>query len=85
MPGRSSPLPCHPSPPVLSYLQQGIQQGARQELLEDIELGSELKFGSEGLKILPEIYKIKDVDRLRAIRGGLKVVHSLEELRRIFQ
>lgn len=62
-----------------------IEQGLRRGLLEGIEVGLELKFGSEGVEILPEIYQIEDVDRLRAIHKGLKTVQSLEELRRVYQ
>ncbi|MBI4332088.1 MAG: Rpn family recombination-promoting nuclease/putative transposase [Chloroflexi bacterium] len=67
------------------WIEQGLQQGLRRGLLEGIELDLELKFGSEGVAILPEIYKIEDVDLLRAIQKGLKTVQSLEELRRIYQ
>jgi hypothetical protein len=66
-------------------IQQGIQQGIREGLLAGIELGLELKFGSAGLRLLPEIYKIEDVDVLRATHEGLKVVTSVEELRLIYQ
>jgi hypothetical protein len=66
------------------WIEQGIQQGIQQEILNSIELGLELKFGVEGLRLLPEIRKIKDTDVLRAIREGLKVVTTLDELRRIY-
>ncbi len=66
-------------------LQQGMQQGLREGLLSGIELGLELKFGSAGVHLLPEIYKIEDMDVLRAIREGLKHVDTPEELRRIYQ
>jgi hypothetical protein len=52
--------------------------------LKGSELGVELKFGSEGIRLLPEIYKIEDVDLLQAIYEGLKTVNSLEEFRRIY-
>jgi len=63
------------------WIQQGLQQG----LLAGLELSLELKFGSEGIRILPEIYKIEDVNLLRAISEGLKTVHSIEELRQIYR
>jgi len=66
-------------------MQQGMQQGLREGLLSGIELGLELKFGSAGVHLLPEIYKIEDMDVLRAIREGLKHVDTPEELRRIYQ
>ncbi|HIC88036.1 MAG TPA: hypothetical protein EYP04_01335 [Anaerolineae bacterium] len=69
---------------VEQELQQGIQQGIRQGLLAGIELGLKLKFNGEGLRLLPEIYKIEDVDVLRAIHEGIETVDTLEELRRIY-
>ena len=65
-------------------LQQGLRQGIREGLLAGIELGLELKFGAEGLRLLPEIRRIEDVEVLRAIQEGLKTVQTLEELRRIY-
>jgi hypothetical protein len=67
-------------------IQKGIQQGIRQGLLEAIELGLRLKFGDEGLKILPEISEIEDVEQLKAIISGLlTTVNTLEELRQLYQ
>ena len=73
-------------------IQKGIEQGIeqsreqmRQVLLESLELGLELKFGSEGLAILPEISGLADVEQLRAILFGLKTVNTLKELRQIYQ
>ena len=66
-------------------LQQGLQRGIREGLLAGIELGLELKFGSAGLPLLPEIYKIEDVDVLRAIHQGLKMVTAVDELCHIYQ
>lgn len=50
-----------------------------------IELGLELRFGAEGLALLPEIYKIDDVDVLRAIQQGLRRVETPEALRIIYR
>lgn len=66
-------------------IQQGIQQGLREGMLAGIELGLELKFGSEGLKLLPEIYKIQDVDVLRAVQEGLKTLNTIAELRSLYK
>ncbi len=65
--------------------QEGRQECITEGLLEAIELGLELKFGSVGLELLPEISEIKDVEQLRAIKTGIKTVNTLEELRQIYQ
>ncbi len=73
-------------------IQKGIQQGIEQSrqqikqiLLESIEMGLDLKFGSEGLSLLPEISLLEDVEQLRAIQTALRTVNNVEELRRIYQ
>ncbi|WP_298911746.1 hypothetical protein [uncultured Nostoc sp.] len=66
-------------------IEQGIEQGKREGLLEGIEISLELKFGREGLTILPEIVQIQNVEILRAILTSIKTVNSLEELRQIYQ
>jgi hypothetical protein len=65
--------------------QLGKQLGLREGLLNGIELGLELKFGSEGLRLLPEIHEIEEVAMLRAIHEGLKITETIEALRRIYQ
>ncbi|MFH7024435.1 MAG: hypothetical protein ACHBN1_03315 [Heteroscytonema crispum UTEX LB 1556] len=71
------------------WLNQGIQQGIQherlQELLSAIELGLELKFGNEGLELLPEISQIEDIEMLQAIKSGIRTVNTLAELRSIYQ
>ena len=54
-------------------------------LLAGIELGLELKFGSEGLRLLPEIKQIEDVEVLRTLHEGLKRAESLEEWRHLYR
>jgi len=69
----------------MPYITSIERIGIRQGLLEGIELGLELKFGDQGLGVLPEISRIHDVEQLRAILVGLKMVNTLEELRQIYQ
>ena len=66
-------------------IKQGIQQGIKQGLLKAIELGLELKFGAEGLRIYPEIKKIKDIDVLEAISEAIKQANTLAEIERIYK
>ncbi|GET43056.1 hypothetical protein MiSe_78760 [Microseira wollei NIES-4236] len=69
------------SPWYQEILNKGLQQG----LLSAIELGLELKFGAEGLELMPEISQIQDVDVLRAIREGLRTINNLDEVREIYR
>jgi hypothetical protein len=46
---------------------------------------TELKFGSEGLLLMPEINEIEDLDVLKAIQSGIKTAKTLDELRRIYK
>ncbi|MDJ0696338.1 hypothetical protein [Mastigocoleus sp. MO_188.B34] len=79
-------------PYITSVEQRGIEKGKREGkvegkkegILELIEVTLEIKFGAEGLEILPEISQIKDVDVLRAVLNGIKIKNTLEELRKIY-
>ncbi len=55
-------------------MQQGILMG-----IEDL---MEVKFGEDGLRLLPVIGKIKDVERLREIRQIIKNSRTIDEVER---
>ncbi len=61
-------------------LQQGMQQGRKEGILEGIEDLMEIKFGEDSLHLIPEISKIKDVERLREIRKIIKQSKTLDEV-----
>jgi hypothetical protein len=65
-------------PFITSFERYGIRQG----LLEGIELGLELKFGEEGLKLLPEISQLTDLDLLRAVVKSIKTAKTPDDIRR---
>ncbi len=73
------------SPWYQEILNQGEIKGRRQELLAGIELGLELKFGTEGLQLMSQISQIKDLEVLTAIREGIRTKNTLEEIRQIYQ
>jgi len=62
--------------------QRGRQEGLQQGILLSIETGLELKFGAEGLELLPEISQISDLERLKAIQREVIIANTLEQLRR---
>ena len=66
-------------------IQQGIERGKLEGLLEAIKFGLELKFGKEGIKLYPEIKKIKDLNILEAIIEVIRIAESVEDVREIYQ
>ncbi|MDY6902844.1 MAG: cytosolic protein [Cyanobacteriota bacterium] len=69
----------------MQYITSFERIARREELLGAIELGLELKFGNEGLALMQEISVLDDIERLRAIKSGIKTVSSVSELRQIYQ
>ena len=66
-------------------MQKGIEKGMKQGLLDAIDLGLDLKFGEDGLNLMPEIRELDDINVLKAIRSKIKPAKSLDELRQIYQ
>ncbi|TAF34166.1 MAG: Uma2 family endonuclease [Oscillatoriales cyanobacterium] len=60
------------------------QNQTKQALLQGIQLGLQLKFGSSGLEIFAEIAAIDDLNLLQTITSSLFTVESLEDLRQIY-
>ncbi|MEW6495308.1 MAG: hypothetical protein AB1589_22750 [Cyanobacteriota bacterium] len=73
------------SPWYQEILQQGLEQGLRQGLLLGIALGLELKFGNEGLQLMPEIREVENVEVLEAIQEAIKTVQTLDDLCQIYR
>lgn len=61
-------------------IQRGIRQGKREGLLDAIELGLSIKFGSKGVRLMPLIDEIQNVRRLIIIKDSLKVAEKLEDI-----
>jgi hypothetical protein len=58
---------------------------AREEcLLLGIELSLDLKFGAEGLKLLPEIRSLEDHEVFQAVLQAIRTAATPEELRRVW-
>lgn len=71
-------------PYVTSIEQIAEQRGIILGLLEGIKMDLELKFGNEGLQLLPEISRIQDLELLRAVYATLKQANTLSELRLVY-
>ena len=58
--------------------------GMEKGLLEGIEECLQLKFGAEGLKLMPELRELQDHELLRAVLRAIRTAASPEELRRVW-
>ena len=61
---------------------QGLEQGIEQGLLEGIEFAVSIKFGDtdDSKTIITKINSIKDINRLKALKGKIKSAKTLPEL-----
>jgi predicted transposase YdaD len=66
-------------------LQKGREEGRLQERLSGIALGLEVKFGAEGLQLMPQISQITDLEQLKIIQRGVLTVKTLNELVALIQ
>jgi hypothetical protein len=66
-------------------MERGMREGVREGLLAGIKLGLKLRFGDDGLAMLPEIYKIEDTDVLRTVHEALETVRTPTDLRRFYR
>lgn len=66
---------------IAEGIQLGRQEERRHGLLSTIQMGLDIKFGDEGLRLYQEIQKIQEMDVLQAIRDKIKAVSALGELR----
>ena len=62
-----------------------IERLARAEgMCEGIETALQIRFGDEGVKLMPEIREIYEEETLRAILKALQTAASLDEVRRLW-
>jgi hypothetical protein len=58
----------------------GMQRG----LLEGIEMCLKMKFGAEGLRLMPELRELYDHEKLRAVLHAIETASTPDELRRVW-
>ncbi|MES1021424.1 transposase [Gloeocapsa sp. BRSZ] len=63
--------------------QRGEQRGRRENFVSNIATILEVKFGSEGLELMPQINQISDLERLQEILRNIVVANTIAELRDI--
>jgi predicted transposase YdaD len=62
---------------------RGEIQGECRGIISGIELDLEIKFGAEGLQLMPQISQISDLQQLKSIQRAVKTVNSLEQLQQL--
>jgi hypothetical protein len=62
------------------YDRTAVQEG----LLQGIEVALDLKFGAEGLALMPELREIRDHELLRKVLKRIKTADSPDDLRRVW-
>jgi predicted transposase YdaD len=63
--------------------QRGEQRGKQLGILSGIQVALEIKFGNDGLQLLPNISQISDWEKLKAIQVALITGTTLDELRQL--
>ncbi|WP_414561838.1 MULTISPECIES: Rpn family recombination-promoting nuclease/putative transposase [unclassified Anabaena] len=59
------------------------QRGRRENMLSNIEMSLEAKFGRDGLEFMPQITQISDFERLKAILRSIVVANTIEEVQQV--
>jgi hypothetical protein len=54
-------------------------------LIAGIAFGLEMRFGAKGLRLLPEIEQLQDVELLQSVLDYLKVASSAEDVRSVYR
>ncbi|MEH2059133.1 MAG: Rpn family recombination-promoting nuclease/putative transposase [Nostoc sp.] len=62
---------------------RGEERGRKEELYSGIELALEIKFGNQGLELMPIISQITDLQKLKAIQQAIKTVNTVNELQQV--
>ncbi len=57
---------------LLEGRREGLLEGMREGLLDGIRLGLELRFGDQGVKLLPRLKEVQDMDTLQRVMDLLR-------------
>jgi hypothetical protein len=70
---------------VTSWERIGQDRGRVQGLLEGLAVALELKFGADGVALLPELRQIADPEVLQQVAERIKTATSIDDLRQVYQ
>jgi hypothetical protein len=68
----------------MPYVTSIERVGRRAGLREGIESSLRVRFGEEGLKLMPEIREIHEEEKLEAILKALETAVSVDDVRRLW-
>jgi hypothetical protein len=68
----------------MPYITTPERFGMAKGLLKGIEVSLKLKFGPEGLELMPELRELQDHEVLEAVLEAIETAGSPDELRRIW-
>jgi hypothetical protein len=66
----------------MPFVTTGERIGIRKGLLEGIQVCLKMKFGEEGLQLMPELRSIHDEEKLRAVLGAIEAATTVDDVRR---
>jgi hypothetical protein len=72
-------------PYVTSWERIGHERGLLQGLVDGLAVALELKFGADGVALLPELRQIADPEVLRQVAQRIKTATSVDDLRQVYQ
>jgi hypothetical protein len=58
--------------------------GIRKGLLTGIEVCLRMKFGAEGLQLMPELRSLHDEEKLEAVLQAIESASTLDDVRRVW-
>ena len=71
------------SPWYQEILGEGEARGRTEQMLSNIEMSLEVKFGNDGLQLMPQIAQKTDLEELQAILRSIIAVNTIEELQQV--
>ena len=63
--------------------QVGEKRGEQRGILAAIELGLEIKFGTEALELMESVFQVQDLEKLKVIKDAIKSVNTVDELQQL--
>jgi hypothetical protein len=67
-----------------SFVDIWTERGKKEGLLDGLETALDIKFGMEGIHLMPELRNINSLETLQFLRSAIKTANSPQELRSIY-